>query len=93
MDLINARENFKDLPDKKTALRVILPDAGFELSSRIDEVNKDLTYVGTAYMGALDTDSKWKIQKILTVGKITTILNASNNFDQVWSNRLGLTYV
>ena len=64
----------------------------------IDEVSPTLTYVGFTKVGALVSEAKWQIQKIETIGSITTISlplingEASANFFFVWNNRASYTY-
>ena len=61
-------------------------------SLRFEEASSTILYLGTAEYGALDSQAKWKIQKIdLTSG--VSIKNASNAFDQIWDDRASLTYV
>jgi hypothetical protein len=95
MDLINARENFKDLGNGTTALRVYTEnDTGVDLgvALRFEQASSVILYLATGLFGALESEAKWKIQKIdITSG--VSIKNASQDFDQIWDNRASLTYV
>jgi len=66
-----------------------------ELSLRFDEITcgSTIMYLGEGKFGALDSEPKWKVKKIEIIGPIVKITNASENFDQIWDNRAGLTYV
>jgi hypothetical protein len=65
-----------------------------ELKVIVDEVNKNLTYVGYADTGTATLLPKWRIKKIEQVGKILSTLYADGNpnFDNIWDNRAALTY-
>lgn len=60
----------------------------------IDEVSKNLSYVGDAQPGSLTSVEVWRIKRIQTVGNITTVslADGNSNFDNIWDNRLSLTY-
>lgn len=59
---------------------------------RFDQASPTLMYLGVSPYGALETEAKWKIQQIDTSSGVS-IKNASQFSDQVWSDRLVLTYV
>lgn len=61
----------------------------------LDEASSTVTYVGKAVPGSLETQAIWQIQKIEVVGTVTKILwaDGDKNFDNIWSNRLSLTYL
>lgn len=61
-------------------------------STLVDCDNDNITYLGTAEFAALPSEAKWRIQKIDTTSGVA-ITNASNAYDQIWNDRLGLTYV
>lgn len=63
------------------------------LSLRFDEVSANIMYLAEGLFGALDSEAKWKIKKIEITGGYVSIKNASDDFDQVWTNRASLTYV
>jgi hypothetical protein len=65
------------------------------LSVRIDEVNKNLIYIGKATIGSLTSSAVWQIQRVTTTGSVTATLWADGNanFDNIWDNRAVLTYV
>lgn len=64
-----------------------------DLELRFDEVSSTVMYLGEAVIGALESEAKWKIRKIEITGTLVSIKYASGNFDNIWDNRAGLTYV
>lgn len=64
-----------------------------ETSLRFDQVSSSVLYLGEGTFGALDNEAKWKIKKIVITGNNVDIKNASNTYNQVWTNRTGLAYV
>ena len=60
---------------------------------RFDEVSSSEMYLATGLVAATNSEAKWKIQKITVSGTVTSIKYASNDFDQIWDNRTGLSYV
>lgn len=73
-----------------------IPVAGTTISYKtiIDEVNKNLSYVGDAIPGTVTSASLWKIRRIQTSGSVTTVsfADGNSNFDNIWDNRASLTY-
>jgi len=63
-------------------------------TTRIDEPSSDVTYIGLAPLGSLDSAAVWQIKKITLTGTVTDIKYADANlkFDNVWNNRAGLSY-
>lgn len=61
---------------------------------RIDGVGGGITYVGKAATGSATSSAVWQIQKITESGADTTIqwADGDNSFDNIWDNRLSLTY-
>ena len=60
---------------------------------RLDEVSTTLNYVGEAVPGTADGAAAWRIKKIdMTSGVVLTWADGNTNFDNIWSNRAGLTY-
>ncbi|MFZ4411518.1 MAG: hypothetical protein ACOYOV_00445 [Bacteroidales bacterium] len=64
-----------------------------ETSLQVEEVSASLIYLGEGTFGALTSEAKWKIKKIVISGSTVSIKNASDAFDQIWNNRASLTYV
>lgn len=60
----------------------------------IDEVSKNLSYVGDALPSTTTSVALWKIRRIQTIGTVTTVAYADGNslFDNIWDDRLSLTY-
>lgn len=65
-----------------------------ELTTLVDEVNSNLTYLGVAKLGTAGSDAKWQIRRIQKVSSVTSIQYADGNrrFDNVWDDRASLTY-
>lgn len=64
-------------------------------SLRVDQADTDTLYVGESPIGSLESNAVWRIKRVLTNGTITTLSWADGNqyFDNVWDNRLTLTYI
>ncbi len=63
-------------------------------STRLDEVGA-LTYVGSALPGSAESAAVWQIMRMdETADPDLTILwaDGDNQFDNVWDDRLGLSY-
>lgn len=63
-------------------------------SLRLDEPSSTELYVGEASIGANESAPVWRIKKLVTVGMTISILWADGNqfFDNIWDNRLLLSY-
>ena len=98
--------NFSNLvdPDDKLAVEAKQDDAiaelqklnsgGTKYATQIDEVGS-VTYVGKAAIGSATSASVWQIMKIDESGDpelVITWADGNDNFDNVWDNRLSLTY-
>jgi hypothetical protein len=64
-----------------------------ETELRFDEFSSTVMYLADGIFGALNSEAKWKIKKIEITGALVSIKLASAEFDQIWDDRLGLTYV
>ena len=66
-----------------------------EKNLRVDVADTTTTYVGEASPKVSEASAFWKIKKISTSGNITSITWADGNdeFDNVWDNRVSLTYI
>lgn len=62
--------------------------------TNVDESDSTYTYVGEAAFGSLDGNPVWRIKRIENTGVLTKIRWADGNsdFDNVWDNRVSLTY-
>jgi hypothetical protein len=62
----------------------------------VDDVSTaNVTYIGVAPVGSLVSDALWSIKKIDESGSPNTVVitwAGGGEFDQVWNNRLSLTY-
>jgi hypothetical protein len=86
---------------KKNPVTIRVDDKGRLLTddsnyiANVDEVDSTTTYLGYSDdPGALDSEAKWQIQKVLVVGGLTKIrfADASTGFEKVWNNRASYTY-
>lgn len=61
---------------------------------RLDEVDLTTTYIGEANVNSLETAPVWRIKKMTIVGDVTSIIFADGNsmYDNIWTNRLTITY-
>lgn len=60
----------------------------------VDEASATITYVGKALPGTSSASSLWQIQKIDTTGDLTiTWADGNADFDNVWDDRIGLSYL
>lgn len=59
---------------------------------RVDKVSTTLTYFGQSTFGAGTSEPKWFISRITKSGTLTSVDLASEAFDQIWDDRLSLTY-
>jgi hypothetical protein len=62
---------------------------------RLDDVGAGVSYVGAAVAGASTASAVWQIKKIVESGNDITVTwaDGNTNFDNVWNNRLSLTYL
>jgi hypothetical protein len=61
-------------------------------AQRIDD-GGTILYIGEALVGASETEPVWRIRKLDTAGGLTaTYADGDANFDNVWADRLTLTY-
>jgi hypothetical protein len=63
------------------------------LALELDEVGS-FTYIGEALPGSPTAASVWRIQRLEEVGEDSIIIwaDGNSNFDNVWDNRLSLSY-
>lgn len=64
-------------------------------SKRYEQVDSTLAYLGDAAIGANESSSVWRIQKLdfTAEGNVTiTFADGNDNFDNNWSNRASLSY-
>ena len=60
----------------------------------IDESVSNIVYFGYADAGSLSSNPSWRVKKIEISGlvSITTYADGNTNFDNIWDNRLTLSY-
>lgn len=79
-------------------LRMVLTNAadvgGAPETLRLDDVGGGLVYIGTAAPGSSENSASWRIKQVLTTGADLRILwaDGNSNFDNVWADRLSLSY-
>ncbi len=63
-------------------------------NQKVDVVDSTTTYLGEAAFNSQTSSAVWRINRITTVGTVTTIDWADGNdeFDNVWDNRASLSY-
>lgn len=60
---------------------------------RIDEVSSTLSYIGKAPIGSATSSPVWQIAKLdSTAGLIKTWADSNANYDNVWDDRVSLSY-
>lgn len=66
--------------------------ATYEL--KIDETDGSIFYAGQAIPGSLPSSPVWQIQKITLGASSVDIVfaDSNNNFDNIWDDRLSLSY-
>lgn len=64
-------------------------------SIRVDDASTTITYVGEAPLNSLESSAVWRIKKLETIGTVfkVTWANGSQAFNNVWDDRLTLTYI
>lgn len=64
-------------------------------ASRVDFISDDELYRGEAAPGSAESSAVWRIRKIVigSDGDVTqTFADGDENFDNIWNDRLSLTY-
>lgn len=92
MSLSNSIED-REYSKFRDGNKVAVTNEDEQTSLRFEQVSSSVLYLATGLFGALDTELKWKIQKVEITGAFVSIKNASNAFDKAWSDRDILTYV
>ena len=64
-------------------------------SIRLDQISDTLLYIGEGNLGADETAPVWSIKKMEQIGSIwkLTYADGNQNKDNVWSDRLTLSYL
>lgn len=64
-------------------------------SIRIDQISDTLLYIGEGNLGADESAPVWSIKKIEQIGSVwrITYADGNQNKDNVWSDRLTLSYL
>jgi len=69
--------------------------ANADKALRYDPVSSTVSYLGVAVTGSAEGDAVWSIRRITftAAGSVTVeYADGNNRFDNIWSNRAGLTY-
>lgn len=63
-------------------------------AKRVDDTSTiNVTYFGYAEVGSVTSSAVWRIKKVdETSGLVETFADGNSNFDNVWDNRVSLTY-
>jgi hypothetical protein len=63
-------------------------------TTRLDDTSTpNITYVGEAAIGSATGNAVWRIKRIdETTGVIILWADGNSNFDNIWDNRVGLSY-
>lgn len=80
--------------DFQNSYPIIRTIADAEAIPILDEVSDGLCYIGYASLGTATTDAGWKVIKMEKIGTVTTTYYADGDekYDNIWDNRLALTY-
>ena len=64
-----------------------------QLALQLDEEG-DTTYIGEADPGSLTSNASWRIKRIVETGPDSEITwaDGDSDFDNIWDNRLSLSY-
>ena len=64
-------------------------------SIRIDQISDTLLYIGEGNLGADESAPVWSIKKMEQIGSVwrITYADGNQNKDNVWSDRLTLSYL
>lgn len=67
---------------------------GSGLTVLLDEISRELFYVGEALPGSLTSDPVWRIKRVTQSGGQLTVMHAGRaSFTQVWDDHRNLEYV
>lgn len=59
-----------------------------------DSTTPNTVYIGYAEIGSATSAAVWKIKKIATAtGAVTTWADGDDQYDNIWDNRVSLTYL
>ena len=85
-------KHFRDL--QITINQIIDEVAIVQYTSRTDYIDAATTYEGMAVPGSATSAAVWRIKRVGTVASDVTVLWADGNanFDNIWDNRLALSY-
>lgn len=62
------------------------------LTKRVDNAT-GFIYVGEAAIGSSESAAVWRIRRVAVVdGDAIVLWSSGGNFNQIWTNRLSLTY-
>jgi hypothetical protein len=75
-------------------IKVAVTDETIPLYVAIDEVNKNLSYIGKSVIGSSQASAVWQISRLQTTGNVTLLQYADgdDSFNNIWNNRASLTY-
>ena len=81
-------DGFVETPDPFVTSEPVL------LAKQYDQATATLAYLGEAQPGTATNVAQWRIQRLdFTAGVVITWANGDTQFDNIWDNRAGLTYL
>ena len=85
--------NGESLLVNKGAL-IFSEDITMPRATRVDDAGSGVTYIGEADAGTSEASASWRIKRITEVGADISIdwADGDTDFDNVWANRIGLSY-
>lgn len=82
-----------DILDDPLEVSVVAGGNASNYATIVDEASATITYVGKALPGTTTSSALWQIQRIDTTGDLTIKWADGNaDFDNVWDDRVSLTY-
>ncbi len=72
----------------------VFPEITELFATRIHKPNQNLSFIGKAEIGSVDSGAVWQIQRITVASKVTSFLwaNGNDEFTNVWDDRESLSY-
>ena len=86
---------YKHFRDQQITINQIIDEVAIvQYTSRTDYIDAATTYEGEAVPGSATSAAVWRVKKIATLlGDVAvTWADGNANFDNIWDNRVSLTY-
>lgn len=88
---------FSDVDGKPVVDVNIKKESSAEITTRIDSKSTTkITYIGTATIGSDDSQPVWRIKIVDETDSVVSVIkwaDGNSNYDNIWNNRLTLTYL